>query len=513
MSWELTVSPQINGGAGSVGSSSPVVVTQAQAGSIQDGFRWQLKPNGGAVQLEFNGRNDRLRITPRGAVRLKVDGQPAFFGIAVDPPSLNSRDAEKIVVVGGREVLRKTLSDGKVYLGTPGIFTIVRDLLSRLCPSPLVYDPTLIGDGSGTDTGPTLSTFYKPFQGLDEVFDTLAQSAGVTWDVDNQGRVFFGRLAAPATVVGYSTQPWQRLQVQGREVVTKAVLRILTAPALPDGAYVQYQDGVPGQVVASVSTTAHNIYRAEEAFSVPAGVSVISTLAPTGPHFRNNVNAAPAIDTDASTFVTLGIAYNTTGSSGDNIDNLALLSPAGRVVGVEFDYSLTVDKDTPEGSFAARFSNNGSTTGFKLATAASVTTMRVLLPPKIAAGLSWVADAQFGPTYAVSTNAPSAQLRVYGVRFLLVDDVAAQRLAGSFLKLPFATPAQVTLPYLAPPSQTLTVTGSPDGNVSGDTGLWEYEHSTETVRTTRISLGATGQSETARAIRFTAEAAARRRAP
>ena len=123
-----------------------------------DTFSWQLDPHGNCVNLQLNGRNDTLGIPPRGVVTLTVAGAAKFWGIAPDVPSAGSPDAEAVIVAGGSEALRVTLMDGTVYRNQ-GVYTIARDILARLCPPALVYDPTQIGDGSGTDTGPILDTF------------------------------------------------------------------------------------------------------------------------------------------------------------------------------------------------------------------------------------------------------------------------------------------------------------------------------------------------------------------
>lgn len=492
LSWELKTWPPNKSG-------NPKAITNAAAGGVEGGWRWQLKPDGDTVQLEGTGRNDRMALAPRAVVQLKVDGQDAFYGVVADPPSTASPDSEKVLVLGGREALRKVLTDQKVYKDM-GVYTIARDLLSRLLPPSLTYDPTLIGDGSGTDVGPSLSVFYSPVQPLDGVLDSLAKSAGVTAGVDSQGRVFLGRPAAPALTVAYAGQPWRRLQVQGRETVSRSVVRILTAPAgIPDGAFLRLTNGVPGQVVTAAESAQHTQYRAEEANLVPEGVSVIGPSVPLA-DIRNTANLAALTDNDPTTYVELGA---------DSISNpvLDLKSDGGRVVGFEVDYTYSISTGTLENSFVAAFTVPGSNGGVPFTPQDQIMTVRVLLPPSGPdVPADWVARLSIGAAIAYFDPRPTISLKIYAVRFLKVDEAAAQRVAASFLQLPYATPAEVTLPYLAVPSPGLIVTDSPDGDVSGDTALWEFEHSSENMRTTRIKLGATGQGETARAIKFAVQA-------
>lgn len=186
--------------------------THLAPGGLLGGFRWQASRHGDMGNLELSCRNDVQLIPPRAVLALEVDGNPAHYGIAPDVPSLASPDAETLLVLGGREALRTALMDGKVYREV-GVFHIVRDVLARLCPAALTYDPLLIGNGSGTDAGPTLDLYYAPTADLVTVLDALAASAAPAWGVDAQGRVFFGRPPAALLSVPYTGQPWRRLQV------------------------------------------------------------------------------------------------------------------------------------------------------------------------------------------------------------------------------------------------------------------------------------------------------------
>ena len=68
--------------------------------------------------------------------------------------------------------------------------------------------------------------------------------------------------------------------------------------------------------------------------------------------------------------------------------------------------------------------------------------------------------------------------------------------------MPPTSPAEVSLPTLVPPRPEVTITGSPDGDVTGSTNLWEYVHQSGQLHSTLIRLGSDGQSDVGRAIKF-----------
>lgn len=466
------------------------------ATELDGGFRWQLDQHGDCRQWEAAGRNDRLGIPPRAVVRFAVDGVPQFHGVIVDPPSVHSPDAEPITALGGRELLRATLMDGTVYR-SQGVYSIVRDTLSRLCPPGLTYDATQIGNGTGTDAGPVLDTFYSPTAPLSDALEALAKSAGVPWGVDVTGRVFLGRPAAPALTVPYAGQPWRRLTVQGREAVTQAVLRIVSAPNVPDGGSARYSF-VPATIATVATHGEHPALRAQQAVEPPAGVGLIVPTVPARTSFSSDYDGAAVMDDSSSTYITIDITSTQRG--------LGVTSAAARVVGVEFDYALPGTQDSPPDPFgwSMNFGTQDGTAFGVLPVTTGIRTMRVILPPGAGLGdlpAAWTADFRIGALLAVTTP-PSTRLYVYRVRFLVIDEVAAQRTAESYLQVPYAAPAEIALDSLVPPSPTVTVIGSPDGDVTGPAAQYEYTHLPLQPRRTVVKLGATGQSAAARELRF-----------
>lgn len=474
-------------------------LTQAAAGGLVEGFKWQITSAGDTVQLEGAGRNDRLRIAPRSVVSLRVDDAPVFYGVVPDPPAAGSRDADTWQALGGREALRRTLMDGVVYRNQ-GVYTIARHIFSRLAPTTLIYDPALIGDGSGTDTGPIIPLYYAPTSDLGTVLSALGKAAGVTEGVDAQGRIFLGRPAAPPLTIAYTGQPWRQLRVQGRETVTEAVLRAVSAPSVPSGTVLR-DDYLPRTITVSAQHAQHSLYLASKSVEPPEGVSVVTGQYVTpviGSQHPNNpspiTNASNMVDGDPDTYADVPIGFG----------NLVLMeAPADRVIGYKLTYSLPDYNrlaDFDVGTYTRRGTIDSS---LYLPITNGRQTVVVIVPPSADVnGPTWyTAGTLETSVYAMPPN-PPVTLRVYDFQLLTVDDLTAQRVAETFLQVPFTTPAEITLPGLIPPTPQVTITGSPDGDVTGDTTLWEYVHQPDQPRSTLIRLGSDGQSDVGRAIKF-----------
>lgn len=474
-------------------------ITQAAAGGLEDGFKWQLTSAGDTVQLEGTGRNDRLRIAPRSVVSLSVDGEPAFYGIVPDPPAAGNQETDAWQVLGGREALRCTLMDGVVYRNQ-GVYTIARHIFGRLTPPTLTYDPTLIGDGSGTDTGPIIPLYYAPTSDLSTVLSALGKAAGAGAGVDVQGRIFLGRPAAAARVIAYAGQPWRQLRVQGREAVTEAVLRAVSAPSLPSGARLR-NNYLPRTVTVAAQHAQHSLYLASKSVEPPDGVSVVTGLyvtPMTGSQHPSNpapiTNVGNMVDGDPDTYAEVPIGFG----------NLIFMeAPASRVIGYRLTYSLPDYKrlaDFDVGTYTRR--GDFDTTLYLANTGARQTVVVIIPPGADTTGNTWYTNATVETAVHSTPPSPPVAMRIYDFQLLSVDDVTAQRVAETFLQVPFTTPAEITLPGLFSPTPQVTVTGSPDGDVTGDTALWEYTHQSDELRSTRIRLGSDGQSDVGRAIKF-----------
>jgi hypothetical protein len=491
MAWELTIySPD---------RSSERSVTQDDASGIVGGFKWTREPNGDCTSLSFDVKNADLLIGARNLVRLWVNNVYHFYGIVTDPPPLSSVDRVTVTAYGGREILKLVLNDSKVYRNM-GIYAIVRDILSRLCPPSLSYVPAYIGNGSGGDAGPTLDTFFKPNQSLESVLTTLANSAGVDWSVNALGIIAFGQPAGADLVVGYSGQGFRRLNIEAREVCTEARVSIVTGASLPNGATASYfGTGLPGQIYITATSPENALYHAAQMFTPPEGVALVVPLPYESAGLYNQVsNLAPISDGDPLTSASITLAI------GNSV--LEVMSQFSRPVGFEMVYEV-LGSNVPTDAFGFAYNSPTSATSGPVPQSPGRQTLRGILPPAAPADVP-----QYRGRFSVSARTASSggtvqpgELRVYSFSFLHADDIQAYSVAVSHLVSPYTTPAEIKLDYLQAPTRRATITGTPDGDLTGPIAQFEYQHQNDRRATTLVKLGATGQSDTVKAIRFTAQ--------
>ncbi|MFC4426200.1 hypothetical protein [Deinococcus navajonensis] len=433
-----------------------------------------------------------------------MDGQPVFYGICPDPPSLGSPDAEVFTVLGGREALRLSTLDDTVFRGQ-GVYQIVRQILATtMRPDAIKYTATNIGNGTGTDAGASLDLFYSPTNPLSDVFDELAKAANVTWSVGPDGEARFGQLAHVPLVVPYAGQPWRRLPVQGRETVTRSVLRVATNLAGIDAVrFIDHPNYLPATVTTEAELPEHPVYQASQAFEPPEGVALVRPERFTDHTQVNVTNPGSAYDGDPATFALLQDS-----AASPPLLNLRMLGshPPRRPVGLELTYQTL-------GSARVRvelqYSQPARTAAlpvvqFMLPESSGTSTTRLVIPPPAASSIDpsvpWTFSAIFTVLYSGASPAP--ELRLMDASWLYVDEDAALRSAQSHLQVPFAAPAEITLPELVSPTGAVTVTGSPDGDVTGPVELLQYEHTPENPRTTRLRMGTTGTDPNVRALRW-----------
>lgn len=481
-------------------------LTKAPPSGVSDGFRWKRRGDGHCEQLEWAGVNARMGIAPRSVVQLKVDGVPQFWGIVPDPPAAAALDAEQLLALGGHEALRVTLLDGAVYRAQ-GIHAIVRDLLARLCPPALVYDPAAIAPGDG----PVLDLYYAPTSDLGAALDTLAKSASAVWWVDPEGKVNFRPASTDVLEVTLAPQASRTLQVQGRETVTHAVLRVLSAAS--EGASAStYVEAVserrvylPATLTSVATSAGHGLYHAEKAFEAPAGVSLFTDSRVgevSGRDFDDLVNATDGDPESAAT-------------SNGELPSISLREAGKRVAGLRVRYTFTPPDDVSAivhlGHAGQVVDNAGDADDlyWQLPASSAVREMVFVGPPSADILPQWTQSV--AEVYTVgqppqedldgnpdtpTTTAP-VKLVIYDLALLVINETLAQSTAEGFLHTPAPNPAEVTLGSLITPVPQVSV-----GGMAGLTALWEYEHSSTAPRTTRIRIGSDGQAGTARAIKL-----------
>lgn len=459
--------------------------------------------------MEWTGVNARMHVAPRSVVQLHVDGAARFYGIVPDPPSAGNPDVEQVLALGGKEALRLVLLDGKVYRGM-GVYAIVRDILARLCPPSLTYNAAAIGGGDG----PGLDLYYAPTSDLVTVLDALAKSAGVEWWVDATGTVNF-RPPSPDVLGIDAIQSSRYLQVQGRETVSRAVLRIISAPSVDPVSASTYVDALdtrrlylPATLTTVATAAEHSLYYAERSVEAQTGVSLFQDSRAGQLSGNDLADISAAVDGNRDSAAT----------SGGPRPQIRLAEAGKRVVGLRLRYAFS----PPDGvTGMVHLSHTGAGLGddlfWPLPASSEAREALWLAPPSAEVSADWTQSAAEvytlgdppqedldGNPDTPTTPAP-VRLTLYDLALLTVDEATATRTAQGFLHTPSANPAEVSLGGLVEPVPQVSVGGI---GGTGPAPLWEYEHSRETVRTTRVRLGSDGQAGTARAIKFAVQAGA-----
>lgn len=496
MSWELTIYKPDRG--------ESRTLTENDASGIVGGFKWVREANGDCTSLSFDVVNSIFYIGARNLIKLEIDGTAQFFGIVTDPPPLASVDRVTVTVYGGREILRKALSDQKVYRKM-GVYQIVRDLLGRCCPPALQKNDAYIGGGSGQDAGSTIDLFFMPNQDLEKVLNALAASAGVDWSVNPLGIIEFGRPTSDTLVIPYAGQNFKSLNIEGREVCTEARVNIMTSASVPQGFTVNfYREGVPGQVYMTATSPDNAMYRAAKSVTPPEGVSLVVPLPYESPGTYNKLaNMAALSDGDPSTYV--AVTLNNWSNS------LEVMSQYSRPLGIEITFEVISADGLEADSFGMAYNSPSSASAGLINQTAGRQTVRILLPPAAPNDVpQYRGRFSLGARIGYFAPVPAAEVRVYSFAFLHSDDAAAYQQAVSNLVAPYTTPVELTLNTLVQPRRSATITGTPQGDVTGPTAQFEYEHQSDRLRSTKVKLGSTGTNDTVKAIRFTAESAVRR---
>lgn len=500
MSWTLKIhSP--------TGTLQKTLSDTASAG-ISGGFKWQRRGTGDCVQLEFDVINATAGIGPRAIITLDVSGVRQFWGVAVDPPSLLSRDIETLQVVGGRELLTKRLVDHCVHKNaTP--FVIATDLLTRL------NHPVLTSAVTPHPNVGNLELYYSPQKPLAEALDDLAKTAGheTVWGVDAMGVVFFRPKGTTSTTITQQ-RGWRYLHTQDREVCTRAIVRTLSAPknlsslsygahpfdprTPPAGVHALHERGgyIPASVSMSAEHTEHSTYGAEKSAQMPAEQAAFFARMAHIPLSGMNLSGIEGLNANGPSGFILqsGVdAWRLNGNSFDLSDGVFGTTNGTQFFGVRFKYSSDAKlmgvrlrhyyKHT-DGSFTVAYGWGWPTSGYKIAD--------FWLPPD-----ARQLDARWIMSEFDFYGREAGYAEIDDVEFFLLNQRVVGGYAQSLLRTPYASPAEVEVFGLLSPTPQVSALGQ-----TADALIWDYEHTPEHPTTTRIRFGADGQNPTARAIKF-----------
>lgn len=511
MGWTLRIYTPTGGPH--VSGSLIAEYTESSPGGIVGGFRWSRAPHGDCLQMEFAAVPKLVDIPPRSIVHFLVDGQSAFYGFVARGGAPSSGRAEQYVVLGAARLLSQRYAYHAVSSPTD-IGAIVRAILSQYAHPAIRYDPSRV-----PDTGYTLTRFSAPWVDIATILKDLSGAAsGVTWGVDADGYIYF-RPVSSLQAVRYEEADLQSLPVLAEEVWDR--VRIII-PIKPNGVLrkvqyplggISYADPDPDQyaMVYTVDLAA-GTRQVDLAPSVPSSVGAIMSpigaertiiLGTTPPLRRMSYggwlagtplgfsNAGNAIDGDESTYA---VSTNPFGGG----DLYLYVDGYPHTFGDTQPYEVRASWRIASGYEAAitptltAYSDpheiiiSGARSQFK------------------AGGGAYYVRLKFstgGAVYNVDDLVRVYDLSVYGV-----DATAIDRLAASVARAPYQEPTEVAVPGYLPPATTLTITGTPSGDVSGPVAEWEYEYSVERGLWTTARIGNKATDPQASAIRILASA-------
>lgn len=509
MGWTLRVYTPTGGPH--VSGSLIAEYTESSPGGVVGGFRWSRAPHGDCLQMEFAAVPKLVDIPARAIVHFLVDGQSAFYGFVARGGALSSSRAEQYVVLGAARLLSQRYAYYSVSASTD-TGAIVRNILSQYAHPAIRYDPSQV-----PNTGYTLSRFTAPWVDIATILRDLSGAAGgVTWGVDADGYVYF-RPVNTLQAVRYEEANLQYLPVLAEEACDRVRIIIPIQPSgvlrkvqYPMGG-TSYADPDPDQyaLVYTVDLSA-GTRQVDQAPSVSSSVGAV--MSPIGaersfvlgatPPLRRMAfggwlagtpmgfsNASNAIDGDESTY-----AVSTNPFGGGDLYLYVSGFPHG--FGDTQPYEVRAmwqiltgyeTKVTPV--FTARSDPHelivsGARSRFK------------------AGGGAYYVRLQFstgGTVYNVNDL-----VRVYDISVYGVDATAIDRLALALAKAPYQEPTEVSVPGHLSPATTLTITGTPSGDVSGPVAEWEYEYSVERGLWTTARIGSQATDPQAAAIRILA---------
>ncbi|MFD2610168.1 hypothetical protein ACFSR9_12065 [Deinococcus taklimakanensis] len=503
-------------------------------------------------------------------MRLSVDGTPVFYGPVVEAPHPRDPRRGTVNLVGAAELLDRRVIGNDAYKNVD-VGAIARDLVSRFRHPALAFDPAFIPN-TGKILSEFTMPWRTLRQALESLGKSIDGDRGVPFGVLPSGVVFFGAQIGAAVPVSYaSVKDLQWLRVSGDEVVTQSYMIALTQAAGARASTtavwpIGYNDGDGGMVFRSGTAPvtlglpykpgtytllaedpdwAH--VQAEVANLIPDGADVINTPGvnvPAPAVTAGLLNIANALDGDA-----------TTAAEND---------PEGGLYTIQFEQERGVDED-PIIGFRLLYSldqsgvtsttgmwNNEVTLYYRYPNAAGPTpdphdpTQTMLLHHSAQFDFdledtkgkfreliavrplpeTFLREAMPGPfrlgsltpvkTYVnvmvdppADQKLPAGAFKIYAFEPIRLDRQKVDTLARKYLRPPAQQPTEFKLPYLLGITPTVTLTGAPGGDLTGDVAELEFEHSEKGLTTTTVKLEQPGASETARIMRLVARDRAR----
>lgn len=434
----------------------------------------------------------------------------AFHGVMIELPQARETRKGTFTAVGTRDLFKLRSVDTRRLTTRQDVSSFVNDL-SDLFPSQVAY-------ATPSPTGFELSEFHAPGIRLSEALDLLAQSVtGYQWGVDASGTLLFEQPSG-STSVAYATSGLRRLPINGQEVATGINLIALNGQSnrplrqgdtygVRDlGSGSGYETRKSSPVIHSYEDALHSTYGAERTYLVnnPMGFLTVDytrnpyTLLASGMSSGSN-----AFDEDPTTFAQwdgssasceIGPVTSDGGTSNPYETPVAV-----RVIfecsGVNVALDILRRRWTGSVNRDERFFET-------VATANGYYDILLILPPDDTVRGGAREDDY---TLRVDTISGTDVFKVFSVEPLFLDAGALDRLAQSLVRLPASEPLELDLEGYTVPAASVTVTGAPGGDVTGDAAEFRYGLSHELGLRTVVDLEQRVEGMNSRLIRLSAQ--------
>lgn len=498
--WRLYVWDANTTHANQTAVNARATYSKASPGGLLDGFDWSMAPSGDCKAITFWGAptdhrgNLRLDVKARDIIRLEVDDDndgvfdQAFTGVVTENPSARQTIKSEFTAKGSWLLIKQRSVDTREITTRQDVSEYVDDLSDLM--------PTQVGYAKPPATGFELSEFRAPGIRLSEAFELLRDSLQ-TYDtgVDGAGDFIFEEPSG-STSIAYASAGLRRLPITSEQIATKINLILLS-------------DQFGGVIMHSYEDPLHSTYGAERTYILPQAQTYQEELTPTDYEIDGTAQqrstqggweawngSTGALSDDSSTTTLRAFAAENTDPS-----VFCQLSIRQRGLMVAFDAPTYV-------AWAYVEFSSGDDRELILGYDKSST---------LGNGIRWVGN-RFSGYLAVDQEVSNVGLMAvlnsscsgYDVRVTefipyTYDTDALDRIAKTLIRLPAQEPMELDVPGYVAPVPSVTVTGAPGGDVTGDAAEFRYTLTLEGGLRTVIDLEERSEPDAARRIRFNAE--------
>lgn len=530
--------------------------SNAAPGGVWDGFVWKWSRYGDCLTLNFDAVMPDLGVRNRDILALAIDGVPVFKGPVVEAPHPRDPRRGTVNAVGCSALLYRRVIGQDTYQNVD-VAVIVRDLIQKYRHPAITFNAARI-----PDTGKILTSFRMPWRPLGKALELLAKTVagenGVPFGVLPSGEFFFGADQTPSVPIPYSAVSGLKyLRVSGDEVITSNYMVFLTRPAgTPYSRVEQYRKittrdsggavtdvreepqytYVPATYIYRADDPDAALYGLETATLVPGGADIFSPVpnASLTANGTNLTNPGNVLDGDTATFAAHAdgayfsefVLQQAAGLAAPQITGFRAryrlqggTGIPGLRVTMWITYDFQVVEPQPGGGSVTREYRTRFYWDLPDTSEGPIEVVGVM--PLPADDLGIVHPGSFTPTdptflkteiyvtvrqsESVNTPIPADTFRLYDIQPLGLDFEKLDTIARKALSPPVQEPTEFTLPYLLGVTPTITLTGLPGGDQTGDVVELEGRHDGKALRSTTVKLEQPGASESARIIRLVAK--------